>query len=77
MPTLRDGTRYGVTADVPSNKLVALDNSAALELVTEIGSDITEVERWATRQTQTIVMSEVMGFAIFDAGCVKTLEFES
>lgn len=74
---LRDGTEYGVTADVPADKLVAIDASAALEHVVEIGSDITEVERWARRQVESIIMTETMGFAIFDPGANKTLELET
>lgn len=75
--TLRDGVKAGITADVPTDKLVGLDASAALEMVTEIGSDIEEVERHARRQVQEITMTEVMGFAVFDKEAAKTLELEA
>lgn len=75
--TLRDGVRAGITPDVPSDKLTGIDASAALEYVTEIGSNIEEIERHARRQVQDIVMTEVVGFAIFDKEATKTLELES
>jgi hypothetical protein len=72
-PSLADGTALGWTADAPALKIVGIDSRLALEYVTEIGADITEVERWASRQTEVLVMSEVDGFKVFDAGAAKTL----
>lgn len=74
---LRDGVVYGLTPDGPTDKFVGIDASAALERVVEVGSEINEIERWATRQAQAIVMSVVEGFAIFDSGANKTLELQT
>jgi hypothetical protein len=69
--------QYGVTTDVPADKLVGFDASAALEHVTEIGANIEEVERFVTRQSQAVVLTEVEGFAVFDPNATKTLELET
>lgn len=74
---LRDGVTYGVTPDVPTDALVAIDASAAIEHVFEIGSEISEMERFARKQTEILVMSIVEGFAVFDPGANKTLTFET
>jgi hypothetical protein len=74
---LRDGVRYGITPDVPADKLVGLDASRALERVIEIGSNIQEIERFARNQTQVLTMTEVEAFAILQPGTVKTLELET
>lgn len=74
---LADGTIYGVTADVPADKLAGLDARQALEQVTEIGSNIEEIERWAQSQVQILTLSEVMNFAILTQGATKTLELET
>ncbi|GIW06366.1 MAG: hypothetical protein KatS3mg060_1171 [Dehalococcoidia bacterium] len=71
--SLSDMVRLGVTDDVPALTIVGVDTRFALERVVEIGADITEVERWATRQTQTLVMSEVEGYAVLDAAATKIL----
>lgn len=63
----------GWTADAPANSIVGIDTRFALERVTEIGSDIQEIERWSTRQVQALSMSEVEGYAVFDAGATKIL----
>lgn len=69
--TLRDNVAYGVTDDAPANKWVGADSRRAIERVTEIGADITEVERFATRQTQAIVMTEVEGYGVLDHHATK------
>jgi hypothetical protein len=66
-PGLRDNVALGWTADAPSLKIVAIDKRFALVYLQEIGSDIQEVERWASRQVQNLVMSEVNGFASLNA----------
>lgn len=68
-----DGGMVGLgwTADAPANSIVGVDTRFALERVIEIGADIQEVERWATRQVQVLTMSEVEGYAIFDARATK------
>lgn len=72
-PQLRDSVALGITSDAPSLKIVGIDRRFALEYVTEIGADISEVERWATRQTQMITMSEVDGFAVLEPSALRTL----
>lgn len=73
-PGLADGLRAGWTSDAPANKFVAFDRRFAIERVTEIGADISEVERWATRQVQILTMTEVEGYAVMDAGASKILD---
>lgn len=72
-PGLRDNVALGWTSDAPANKVVGIDTRFALERVIEIGANIEEVTRWATRQTQALTMTEVEGFAVFDANATKTL----
>ncbi len=72
-PVLRDTLAFGWTADAPANKLVGFDRRFALLQLTEIGSDIEEVERFATRQIQAVVMSEVNGFATLNSAGSKLL----
>jgi hypothetical protein len=76
-PELRDNVRLGITAEAPTNKIVGFDGRLAIERVTEIGSDITEVERWATRQTQALVMSEVEGYGVLDQAATRVLDLAS
>lgn len=63
----------GWTADAPANTVVGIDTRFALERVVEIGADIQEIERWATRQVQILTMSEVEGYAVFDANATKLI----
>lgn len=74
---LADGVVAGITADVPADKLVGLDARQALEHVTEIGSNIEEIERWAQSQVQILTLSEVEGWAVLTQGATKTLELET
>jgi hypothetical protein len=71
---LADGVRLGWTSDAPSLKILAFDNRFAVERVTEVGADITEIERFTTRQTQVLTMTEIEGYAVIDAGAAKTLD---
>lgn len=73
-PGLSDGTRLGWTDAAPSLKILAFDKRFAIERVTEIGADITEIERFTTRQTQVLTMTEVEGYAVIDANATKTLD---
>lgn len=72
-----DGVRYGYTADAPALKIVGLDKRYALEMITEIGADISEMERAASNQTQTLYLSEVMGFSIMDANATQILDINA
>lgn len=71
--TFADMVRYGWTSGAPSLKIVGWDNRFAVERVTEIGSEISEMERYASNQTQTIYMTEVEGYALLDVNAVKLL----
>lgn len=59
--------------NLPSQKLIGLDDRFAVEQVYEIGANITEVQRWANRQTQELVMTETEGFVKFEAEATKVL----
>lgn len=70
---LADGVRYGVTADAPASRIVGVDNRFAIEHVVEAGSDISETERWITRQTEVLTFTFNEGFAVIDTNAVKVL----
>lgn len=65
-PGLADNVAAGWLSSAPASKLVGFDNRFALEHVTEIGGDITEVERFVSRQTELLVMTTVDGFRVID-----------
>lgn len=69
-----DGVRYGWTSEVAALTILAFDKRFALEQLTEIGGNISEMERFITNQTQVMTMTEVMGFASLDANAVKILD---
>jgi hypothetical protein len=70
---LGDAVRYGVSNDAPANKLVGIDARMALERVTEIGSQLTEIERYVSRQTEALFMTEVEGYAVVDPRAARIL----
>jgi hypothetical protein len=72
-PGLADNVRIGWTSDAPANEIVGIDTRLALELVTEIGANISEIERYVSRQTQALYMTETEGFAVFDQAATKIL----
>lgn len=47
----------------PANKLVGIDNRYAIEQINEIGSDITEAEKFIMNQTSVLTVSENNAFA--------------
>jgi len=65
-PELRDNVRLGWTGDSPTDKIVGFDGRSSIERVTEIGSSITETQRWVENQTQVLAMSEVEGYSKID-----------
>lgn len=71
---LADGVALGWLGDAPANKIVAFDPRFAIERVTEVGSNLQEVDRWVTRQTQVLVMTEVEGYAVIDQNATKILD---
>ncbi len=61
-----------------ANKLIGIDNRYALEYVTEIGSDISESERFVLNQTSVLTVSENNGFAtMFPRLATKTLQLNA
>jgi hypothetical protein len=74
---LADTVALGMTQQAPASKIVGTDNRFALERVVEVGSNINEVVRFATRQTQAITMSETEGYAVFDQKATKVLDIAS
>lgn len=69
-PGLRDNVAIGWMAEAPTLKFVGFDNRMALEHVTEVGGDISEIERFVLRQTQALTMTTVDGFRILDGNAV-------
>lgn len=65
---LAQGQRYGITTDVASGKLLGFDGRFALEHVRENGSQISESDRWITRQTEVLTFSFNEAFAVYING---------
>jgi hypothetical protein len=65
--------RYGVTADAPALKLVMFDSQQAVEQVTEVGGNVSEVERFITNQTQVLTLTEVVGFGTIDPNAARVV----
>lgn len=76
-PTLREGTRLGVTSDAPTLKIVGFDARYAIERVTEVGATINEVERIIRNQTQIVTMTETEGYAKLDQNSTRTLDINA
>jgi hypothetical protein len=68
-----DNVRYGWTSEAPANVIVGFDKRFALERVVEIGSEISEMDRYITNQTQILTFTEVEGYASIDGNAAKTL----
>jgi hypothetical protein len=70
-----DAVRYGWTSEAPTLKIVGWDNRfSGVERVTEIGSEISEMERYILNQTQVMTMSEVEGYGILDPVGARILD---
>lgn len=63
----------GVTSSVPTETWLGVDSRWAVEMVTEIGGTLVETNKLIADQWEEIVMTEVLGFAVMDANCAKTL----
>lgn len=72
-----DGVRYGWTTEAPDDYFVGFDRRFALEHVVEIGSEISETERYITNQTQVLTMTENSAFAILDPAAAAVLDLET
>ncbi len=68
-----DGVRFGWNSTAPALTLVGIDKRFAVEMVTEIGSTLTETDKIISGQWNEIVMTEGVAFAIMDANCNFTL----
>lgn len=72
--SMATGLRYGWDTNAPALQVVGFDSRMAMGLVTEIGSDIAEAERFITNQTNVFTSTEVMGFWIRDANATRILD---
>lgn len=63
--------------DAQEGKLVGLDKQYGLEMVVEIGSDITETQRIITSQWEEIVISELNGFGILLPKARRVLDLKN
>lgn len=76
-PTFRDDVRYGVLDEAPANQIVALDGRFGIEQVTEIGGTINETKRWVESQVESLVFTEVEGYAVIDSKAAKILDLSA
>jgi hypothetical protein len=72
-PNLSAQVALGNTDEAPASKLVGLDRRTTVERVFEIGANIQEVQRYITRQTEVLTMTETEGYAILDNSGSKIL----
>lgn len=72
-PGLRDNVAVGWVGDAPANKVVAFDNRFAIERIVDIGMTINEIVRFASRQTEMLVMTEAEGYAVIDQNAIAIL----
>lgn len=63
-----------VLDDAPANHLVAIDKQRALQLVSEIGADLTETDKIIAKQINEVVITETTGFSVLDPMASKTLD---
>lgn len=70
----RDDVRYGILDDAPENQIVAIDGRFAIEQITEIGGTINETKRWVENQTESLVFTEVEGYAVVDSKATRILD---
>lgn len=76
-PGLQERVRVGWTSDAPALKIVAFDSRVAIERVYEIGSDIQEITRYASNQTEELTMTEHEGYVKFEPKAVLTLDINA
>ena len=69
----RDGVRYGWTADTPANTLVGWDGNKTLEQITEVGSNISEMDRFILNQTEVYTYTGTTGWMQSQPGANKLL----
>ena len=71
------GIRIGTLSNAPSLKLVGIDNRFAVEMITEIGANITETDKIIRQQMNEIVITETLGFCILDANGNRILDINA
>lgn len=70
---LGEGIRYGITDDVAANTLVGFDGRLSVVRMLEEGSEISEAERWITRQVEVMTFSFNEGYRVFDPQAVRII----
>lgn len=66
---------YATVDSLPDSTLLAIDSRFALERVSQIGSRITESDKFITRQSNVVVFTETEGWKILSKHANKLLEF--
>lgn len=74
---LAGGVAWGITSDAPALQLVGFDSRFTLERVTEVGGDVSEVERFITNQTQVLTLTDVEGFQTLDTDSARILNINA
>lgn len=72
-PLAQQTINLGRMEDIPANTVMALDPRMALEHLIQLGANITESDKFITRQTQVVVMSEIEGFDVMDKLATRLL----
>lgn len=68
-----EGIRYGITTQVAAGRVLGLDTRRAIDRVIVRGSEISESDRWITRQTEVLTFSVEEGFAVADVKAARIL----
>lgn len=74
---LSDDVAVGQTPDAPSLTIVGMDTRFAIERVVETAAETNEVERYAIRQSQALIISEVEGYLVLDQQATKTMNLNA
>lgn len=77
---LAGGVRYGllsVADGLTDLQLVSFQSDMTLEMVTEVGGNVSEVERYINNQTQLLTLTEVVGWGIIDPNSSKILNINA
>lgn len=72
-----EGVRAGWLSSPPSGKLIGFDARLSVERVFEIGGQIQETDKDVKQQINSLVLSEVEGYATLDQRGVKTLNLSA
>ena len=72
-----EGIRYGITTQVAAARVLGIDARRAIDRVVERGSEVSEADRWITRQTEVLTFSVNEGFAVADVLAAKVLRLDA